>query len=300
MRCLVTGGAGSLGTAVCSRLLRDGHAVVIYDLAPSRLTDGRLASVQGDINDDLRLVQTIADHHLDTIFHLASLLSIESSTDPVAAVRINSGGMATVLEVARTVGARKVVWASSNGVFARYNSPAPIANDSVAYYPNNVYAGTKVLNELLAKHYADTHGLDVIGLRLTLMMGTAKPRGRSGEVSAQLVENPLAGRPGRVRYGDDIPSWLWVDDAARALVLAAMTGRTKSNLFNISGDTRSFSDAVRIVRGLIPGADITLEPGYYVTPHGIDTQTVEEELGFYFEWTLEKQLAELINRARER
>jgi nucleoside-diphosphate-sugar epimerase len=130
------------------------------------------------------------------------------------------------------------------------------------------------------------------------MLGAGKQSGLSGRISAELIDKPVRGEPGRVPYGDDAASWLWVEDAARALVLAARADNLGAPAYNIGGESRTLRDAAEIARRLIPGAEITLKPGSAGLHHNLDTSAAERELGFRPEWGLEDQLRELIRRAR--
>jgi nucleoside-diphosphate-sugar epimerase len=304
MRYLVTGGGGLLGASVCRRLLADGDEVVVYDLAVGadlvRAVGAEMAralTIRGDVNDGLHLLGVAKERRVDAIIHLASLLAVESQAHPAQAVHVNCGGMANALETARVLGLRSLVWASSAAVFAGYTDGRLVAGDA-AYAPGNVYGGTKVLNEVLAAHYHRAHGLAATGLRFTLMLGAGKQSSLSGRISAELIDKPVRGEPGRVPYGDDAVSWLWVEDAARALVLAARAENLSAPAYNIGGETRTLREAAEIARRLVPGAEITLKPGTAGLHLNLDTSAAERELEFHPEWGLEDQLRELIRRAR--
>lgn len=307
MRYLVTGGAGTLGARVCQQLLQGGDEVVAHDLGPGDTLAGVVGEdvaqrilVRGDITEGLHLLHTCREQGVEAIVHTASLLSAASIANPAQAIRINSGGMANVLETARILGIRRVAWASSAGVFGGYQHDSVVANDA-PYRPANVYGGTKVLNEVLAEQYCRLHGLETIGMRFTLLVGPMPHGGFNGIVWRELIDKPVRGLPSRVPFADDTPGWLWIDDAARSLVLAARaTNSTTSRAFNVDGDVRSVREAAAIVRRLVPGADITLEPGTGGLHRWLDTAPVEKELGFTIEWRLEDQLRALVDAARAR
>lgn len=301
MRVLVTGGAGFVGLAVVRRLLKAGDSIVLYDLAPpppATQDSDALRVIRGDVTDGLQLARVATEEQVDTIVHLAGLLAADADADPGRAVRVNCGGMINVLETARILGLRRVVWASSAGIFGGFRDGRLITNDS-PFAPLNVYAASKLLNERIAIRYSEAFGVDTIGFRFSLMTGAGKRSAVSGRIGYELVEKPARGEPGRVPFGDDTPSWLWVDDAAEAVRVAVHhAGRTRTRVFNIGGETRSLREAAQIVRRLIPGADLTLEPGDAHLYHNIDVRVLEEELGFRPQTTLEEQLRLMIERAR--
>lgn len=298
MRVLVTGGSGTLGQAVCARLASIGHWAAIFDLSPPEALR-HVDFERGDIRDPLRLLDVARSVHADAIVHLASLLTMESTADPVNAVGINSGGMVNALEVARQLGMGRFVWASSAGIYRGYPRGTPIPNDA-AYRPETIYDGTKILNEMLASHYHDRFGLETIGLRFPTVLGVFKQRGRSGIVSRELVEKPVRGETGRLPFGSGGANFLWVEDAAGALVTALTGPKTASRHFNVSGDIRTLEDALEIVGSLVPGARIELGDELWARDALLEDGAIERELGFRSTWKLEDQLHALVERTRER
>lgn len=300
MKVMISGGTGFLGQAVARRLLDRGDAVVLYDLAPLRSPDleGRVTYVRGDVTDGIALARSAKEQEIEVLVHLAAILATESDANPGLAVRVSVGGMVNALETGRILGLKRVVWASSASVFGGYRDGRAIANDA-PYVPINVYGATKVMNERLAARYTEGFGLDTIGFRFTLMTGAGKADGVSGSIGRELIEKPVRGEPGAVPFGDDTASWLWVDDAAEAVAIAVHhEGLTQSRAFNIAGETRSLRDAADLVRGLVPGARLTLQPGTANLYHLMDTSALERELGFVPRTSLEQQLRLMIEQAR--
>src|SRR5262249_12620387 len=156
---------------------------------------------------------------------------------PARAVRVNCGGMVNVLETARFLGLKRVVWASSAGVFAGHTGAALVAEDA-PFTPTTIYAGTKVLNEVIAREFRRRHGIEATAPRFPLVPGDAQAASLAGQILAELVNKPIRGLPGRVPWGDDTPSWLWVDDAARALVMAARAPGKLARTYNVAGERR--------------------------------------------------------------
>lgn len=299
MRVLITGGAGFVGSKVAARMAGDGHDVTLMDIARPGNRQLDFPLLLGDIRDGLGVLEVVHKADAEVIVHMASMLAWASSASPRAAVEINCIGFCNVLDAARMAGIRRVAWASSAGVFGGSDASNGRIPDDNPYTPRNVYAGTKVLDELIAARYADAYGLEVIGLRLCFMTGVNKGGGLGGRVAEELIEKPAVGQKGVVPYGDDVPSWLWIDDAARAISLAATSPSLKSRLLNIGGDDRSIREAADIVRRILPSADIEVERGRFGLEHPLDSRLAEEELGFHWEWNLERQLEEMLRQARD-
>jgi nucleoside-diphosphate-sugar epimerase len=296
VKVLVTGGSGTLGQAVCRILDGAGHQRFVYDLTAPETADG---FDQGDIRDGLRLLDVARSRGADAVVHLASLLTPESSADPAAAVAINSGGMVNALEVSRQLGLSRFVWASSAGVFKGYPRGTPIPNDA-PYRPQTVYDGTKILNEMLATHYHDSLGLETVGLRFPTMLGEFKQRGRSGMVSREMIEKPLRGEVGWLPFGSGGSNFLWIEDAAQALVVALTGPTTQSRHLSVSGDRRTLEDALAITKSLIPDARIELGDEVWGRDAMLEDDVIERELGFRATWKLEDQLRTIVERMRER
>lgn len=295
MVCLVTGGGGSLGKAVCSVLQSRGHKVAVFDvLSPQPIAD---AYIQGDIRDGWKLLAFAREQRVDSIVHLASLLNVESSNDPARAVEVNCRGFINVCETARHVGSRRLVWASSVGVYGNHDEELEL-DDDTPFSPTTIYAATKVLNELIADHYFERFGIETVSLRFTAIVAAGKGSGKTGLISRELIDKPVRGEHGQLPWGKGGQNWLWAGDAAEVVFRALTVPQLSTRHFNVGGDNRSLQDAVSIVEALVPGARVTLGSEYR-SSHRINSQVLEQELGFSPRWKLEDQLAELVKQARE-
>jgi nucleoside-diphosphate-sugar epimerase len=130
------------------------------------------------------------------------------------------------------------------------------------------------------------------------MLGAGKALGTSGFLSRELIDKPVRGEVGQIPWGEESVSWLWMEDAARAVLLAATAPATRTRNFNLSGDLRPMKDAATIVMDLLPGARIELGSERRGMEHRMDSHVAAEELGFTSEWKLEAQFAELVRRAK--
>jgi UDP-glucose 4-epimerase len=287
MRILVTGGAGFVGARVVARLMAAGHDVVVFDRTEPHPGSG-IDNVQmeiGDIRDAAAVSRAVETAQPARIAHLAGVLTDEVGADPAAAVAINCLGTRNVLHAAAAAAVDRVVWASSASVFGGMDPGPELIGEDNPFTPISIYAGTKVLCELLADNFATESGIATVGLRLALLIGVGKASGISGRLGRELIERPLAGQKGVVPGGDDIPSWLWVDDAARAFELAILAPEAPARVYNVGGDERPIREAVEIVRRhLGPEVEIEVEPGRAGMEHHPDSSRIERDLGFQVEW----------------
>jgi UDP-glucose 4-epimerase len=309
MSYLITGGAGFIGAHIVRLLTQGGEHVVIYDIEPRRDMLEYLLNkeqillakiIKGDITDPAHLIRTTKDHNCTKIIHMAALLSGASSANPVLAVRINCDGTANILETARILHLEKVVYASSNTVFgpAEQYKEEYISNDA-PHYPSTLYGACKSFDERLAEHYFIEYGVDSIGLRLPVVYGLGHKEGAAATLTEELMVKPALGKPGRVPCGEDTINWLYVEDAARGVVMASKKPTTKTRSFNVGGELCPVAVAVDYVKKLVPGADITLLPGHTGFTGKYETSEIREEIGYYPQWSLEKGIEQVIIAARK-
>ncbi len=309
MSYLITGGTGFIGVHITRLLTQEREEVVTYDIDPRKDILEYLISkkdivlvkvIKGDITDLAHLIHTAKEHNSTKIIHMAALLSLASSVNPVLAVRINCGGTANILETARILGLEKVIYASSNTVFgpaAKYKEEY-ISNEA-PHYPSTIYGACKSFNERLAEHYFNEYGVDSVGLRFPVVYGMGHREGAAAVLTEELMVKPALGKPGKVPSGDDTLNWLYVEDAARGVVMASKKARTKTRCFNIDGEICPVAMAADYVRKIVPDADITLLPGYTGFTGKYETSKIREEIGYRPQWPLEKGIEQVINAVRK-
>lgn len=310
MNVMITGGTGFIGSYTTRFLAEAGDNVVCYDLMPDGnsldrvLTPeqrARVTIVPGDVTDSVAVMRVLSEHKIDTVVHLASLLSPASDANPHLAVRVNTESLLHMFEAVRILGLRRVVWASSVAVFGDASAypPGPIADDA-PHKPGGVYGATKSLNEFLAQHYFERFGVDNIGLRYTIVYGFARMRGASAFASELLVK-PALGEPGVVTYADALLDWQYVEDAALATVRAVKAETpTKTRVFNTGGVLATGRDVAKIVQAVLPDSDLTFEAGQMMntTFPAYDISGAEAELGYVPQFDLRAGVTRTLNDIR--
>ena len=307
MTTCVTGGSGCIGSYVIRDLLARGERVVNFDfdtnqsvlrqvVPPDQLHN--LVTVQGDITDAFHLGRALRDHGAERIIHLASLQIPASNANPPLALRVVAGGLVNVLEVARLLGVRSVVWASSIAVFGppeEYAS-APVLNGA-HHRPQSVYGACKSLGEFFLEYYHREYGLNAVGFRFTAVYGVGRERGRSS-FGTEMIRKAVAGEPYTVPFGDDILDWQYVEDVSRMLLLAADSRGLTTRVFNTRGDLRPVREAVDFLRTLSPEARLSVEPGRFGIAWECDTTPLERELGFRPDYSMEQGIHKTFNLYR--
>jgi nucleoside-diphosphate-sugar epimerase len=267
---LVTGGAGFIGAYVTRRLLGEGASVVVYDLQPrGNVLDLLIPEhqalarppvlEQGEITDAFRLLQVCRRHKVGSIVHLASPLTMDVVANPATGVRDICLGTHAVFATAREAGLRRVVWASSVAIYgpASEYPPGPLS-EAAFHRPANLYGASKSLCETMARQMASADGLDIVGLRLSVVYGAGRRRGYMTYPSA-LMRDAAIGDTVVVRFGDQRLHWQYVEEVADMVAAALSSNRHgKGEVYNAFGDCRSWRDAAAILKSLRPGLAVEL------------------------------------------
>lgn len=247
MRCLVTGGAGFIGTALANRLVMEGHHVrVIDDLStgdPGRLHQD-VVFTRGDVRDRPKLWTLL--QKIDCVFHLAARVSVpESVLYPREYNDVNVGGTVALTEAIRDAGVQRIVLASSATVYGP--QPAQPVSEVAWPHPQVPYAVSK----LAAEHYVfalgGLYGITTVALRIFNAYG---PGQRVPPVHAPVIPHfvrSLLSGASIVIHGDgrQTRDFVYIDDVVDALVAAADADSVDQTVINVgSGEETSLDDLV--------------------------------------------------------
>ena len=260
--CLVTGGAGFIGSNLVRSLLADGAAVrVLDDLSTGRPENLEeiLADVQvltGDVRDPE--IVGLAIDGVDTVFHLAAIPSVARSVaDPRSSNDVNVTGTLNLLIAARDAGCRRVVLASSSAVYGRQTT-MPL-NEQMACAPISPYGVTKLAGERYMKAFFESYGLPTVSLRFFNVFGPRQnPLAEYAAVVPRFIRAALRSEPVTI-FGDGSQTrdFVYVGDIVTACKLAA--GAPEAALgeaFNVAtGVSHSVAQLDEAIAGLAP------EPG---------------------------------------
>jgi UDP-glucuronate 4-epimerase len=187
MRVLVTGGIGFIGSHLCERLLREGHALVcldnfdpFYDPAIKRrnlkeiqtgVMGGSFQFVEGDIRDKGLVENLFRRSSFDLIVHLAARAGVRPSIQyPLLYEEVNVTGTLNLLESCREFGVQNLIFGSSSSVYGK-NAKVPFAEGDRLDAMISPYAVTKRVGELYCYAYHHLYGLNIFCLRFFTVYG---------------------------------------------------------------------------------------------------------------------------------
>jgi UDP-glucose 4-epimerase len=303
MNVLVTGGAGFIGSSVVRLLVEGGHSVAVLDNLSSgyrqNIDETGTRFIEGDVRDADRVVQAAKD--VEVIIHMAASVGNQRSlSDPRADAAVNAFGTLNVLEAARAVGARKVVYSSSAGIFGELRS-LPIAEDHPVE-PDSPYGVSKLAGEKYCLAYSRLYALEAICLRYFNVYGVRQRFDAYGNVIPIFATLLLRGEPLTVfGDGEQTRDFINVADVARANVLAACD-RGVSGAFNVgSGTAVTVNHLVRLLEEA-GGRRATVRhgpPRPGDVRHSLaDIRAIGDALGFAPAVTLEPGLVEYVSWLR--
>lgn len=302
---LVTGGAGTIGSAIVDQLLAAGAGEirVLDNLVRGRranladaLEDARVGLYEGDIRDR-DLVHDLTKG-TDYVFHQAAIRITQCAEDPRLALEVLADGTFNVLEAAAAHRVQKVVAASSASV---YGLAGQFPTPEVHHLHNNdtFYGAAKAFNEGMLRSFQTMYGLSYTGLRYFNVYGPRMDvHGVYTEVLVRWMERIADGLPPLI-FGDGAQTmdFIYTEDIARANLLAAASGA--EGIFNVASGTET--SLLELARQLlvVMGSGLDVEFGPAREVNGVsrrlgDTAAAQDRLGFTAEVPLEKGLAELV------
>jgi UDP-glucose 4-epimerase len=236
--CLVTGGAGFIGSHLVEKLVQEGEEVIVLDNLSSGKVDNlqsvfsRVQFVKGDIRELDLVRQTMQG--VDFIFHQAALRSVPLSVkDPVAFNEVNVSGTLNLLLAASEAKVKRLIFASSSSV---YGDTEPLKKEETHTQPVSPYAVSKASGELYCSIFSNLYKLETVVLRYFNVFGPRQdPNSPYAAVIPAFISKILTDRPPIV-YGDGLQSrdFTYVENVAVANIKAAKMDGISGKIFNIA------------------------------------------------------------------
>ena len=255
MKCLVTGGAGFIGSHITEILLGEGHEVTVIDNystgRPQNIEflngNSKLQVFEMDIAVDDMSAQFKG---IDFVFHIAGLADIVPSIEnPTSYFQSNVVGTQRVLEYAKENNVKKVVYAASSSCYGIATEIPTTENAEIK--PEYPYALTKRMGEELVMHYSLVYDLPCLSLRLFNVYGPrSRTSGTYGAVFGIFLKQKLANKPYTVvGDGTQTRDFTFVTDVANAFIAAAKSD-VNGEIMNVgSNGTYSVNQLVGLLGG---------------------------------------------------
>jgi UDP-glucose 4-epimerase len=256
--CVVTGGAGFIGSHLVDALVREARPVRVLDDLSTGLKDnlahhgGRVELVEGSITDPDAAAEAVRG--AGVVFHLGALASVARSVEtPLVSHAACATGTVTVLDAARKAGVRRVVYAASSSAYGGYSTPEGQTEDLL---PNALspYAAAKLAGEYYMQAFAATYGIETVRLRFFNIFG---PRQRADSpysgVIALFVAAMQKGTAPTV-HGDGLQSrdFTYVGNCVQAIAKAGSAPGVSGKVFNVgTGRSVTVLDLVEALNALM-------------------------------------------------
>lgn len=299
---LVTGARGQIGSDLVAALRAEhgADAVLETDLHPpaSNGVGGDALYERLDVTERARLEGLVAQYEVDTIYHLASLLSARGEQNPGLSWQVNVEGLRNVLEVARA-GGQKVFWPSSIAVFGP-STPREGTPQQTVLEPDTIYGVTKVTGELLCNYYFERFGVDVRSLRLPgIISYNAPPGGGTTDYAVEIFYHALERGSYTCFVGPEtrLPMMYMPDTIRAVLALMAADAEALSvrTSYNVAAMSFTAEGLAAEIRRRLPGFTCRFEPDFRQQiadswPASVDDSRARHDWG----WTPQYDLPALV------
>ncbi|TRM10849.1 NAD-dependent epimerase/dehydratase family protein [Lentibacillus cibarius] len=304
-RILVTGAQGQIGSELVT-MLRDHYGtanVIGSDIRKGEAEEGPFEIV--DVTDGKALYDAAAKHNVDTIMHLAALLSAKAEAKPKQAWDLNMGGLINALEVARERNLQFFT-PSSIGAFGP-STPKKGTPQETIMRPTTMYGVNKVAGELLCDYYYYRFGVDTRGVRYPgLISYVTPPGGGTTDYAVEIYYEAMRNK----KYTSYIAAGTYMDmmympDALHAIMKLMEADPDKlvyRNAYNISAISAAPEDFAKAIQKHIPDFELAydVDPALQQIaeswPDSIDATAAAEEWGFQATYDIDTMTADMLEK----
>lgn len=308
---LVTGCLGQIGSELVLRLREDlgNENVIATDIRmPEKLEDGELFEIL-DVMDYEKMRALVEKYQVDTLIHLAALLSAVAEAKPKFAWDLNMVGLVNALEVAREF-KLKFFTPSSIGAFGP-NTPKDETPQDTLQRPTTMYGVTKVAGELLCDYYYTKYGVDTRGVRFPgLISYKTLPGGGTTDYAVDIYYSAI--KEGKYTCFIDrgtAMDMMYMPDAIEAIV-QLMNADPKNlvhrNAFNISAMSFEPEEIKASIKKVFPDfeMDYAVDPVRQSIadswPNSLDISCAQKEWGFQPRYDLDKMTQDMLTKLQDK
>jgi len=311
-RILITGALGQIGSELTLKLreIYGSDNVIATDIKKNDSAAAQSGPFETvDVTDLNKMVETAKKYKVDTVMHLAALLSATAEAKPVFAWNLNMGGLMNTLETARELKAQFFT-PSSIGAFGPTTPKDHTPQDTIMR-PTTMYGVNKVAGELLADYYYQKFGVDTRGLRFPgLISYVALPGGGTTDYAVEIYYEAVKNG----KYTSYIDKGTYMDmmympDALHAIIDLMEADASKlihRNSFNVTAMSFEPEEIAASIAKYVPGFEISyaVDPARQQIadswPNSIDASAAKEEWGFTFKYDLDRMTKDMIEKLRQK
>jgi UDP-glucose 4-epimerase len=260
--CLVTGGAGFIGSHIAEALVRRGDKVRVLDnlstgfLANLDPIRDRIEFVEGDLIDAGVVARVVEG--VDCIFHQAALASVPRSVErPLDTNAACVTGTVTLLDAARRAGVRRLVYAASSSAYG--DQPYSSKRETDLPAPISPYGAAKLAAEFYCQAFSATYGFETVAIRYFNVFGPRQDPGSPYSAVIPLFITAMLSGGQPVIYGDGLQSrdFTFVGNVVHANLLAADAPGASGRVLNVAaGGAITLLELIDALNELL-GTDVT-------------------------------------------
>jgi nucleoside-diphosphate-sugar epimerase len=303
---LVTGATGQIGSELVPELRKiHGNNNVVVGVhsrpPPGDLTSGPTEKV--DVANRQSVEEAVSKYDIDTIYHMAAILSAAGEKDPWLAWKVNMDGTYNVLETAREHKIVRVFCPSSIAAFGP-ETPRDNTPQDTVLRPRTMYGITKVAGELLCNYYFNKFGLDVRGVRYPgIISNKTLPTGGTTDYAVEIFYEAIKnGKYQCFLREDSTLPMMYMPDCIKATIdlmnadLRKLKHHTDFNLAAMSFSPKEISDEIK---RLLPKFIMTYKPDQRQAiadswPKSIDDSAAREEWGWRPSYDLKTMVKDML------
>lgn len=308
---LVTGCLGQIGSELITRLRKDlgNENVIATDIRmPEKINEGEIFEIL-DVMDEHKMRSLVENYQVDTLIHLAALLSAVAEAKPKLAWDLNMVGLVNALEIAREFNL-KFFTPSSIGAFGPATPKERTPQDTLQR-PTTIYGVTKVAGELLCDYYYTKFGVDTRGVRFPgLISYKTLPGGGTTDYAVDIYYSAI--NEGKYTCFIDRGTFMdmmYMPDAIDAIV-QLMNADDKNlihrNAFNISAMSFEPEEIKKSIQKVYPDfeMDYEVDPVRQTIaeswPNSLDISCAQTEWGFQPKYDLDKMTQDMLTKLQEK
>jgi nucleoside-diphosphate-sugar epimerase len=305
-RILVIGAAGQIGSELVPAL-RDiyGSENVIATgrktPLPKNIVEKGPVIYLDAINRD-SLAKTIYENDIDTIFHMASILSATGEKVPQTAWNTNINGLINVLEIGRSYSIDRIIWPSSIAAFGPSTPRENTPNETILQ-PSTMYGISKVAGELLLEYYYNKYELDTRSMRLPgIISSETLPGGGTTDYAVEIFYEAIKHKKYTCFLKEEtrLPM-MYMPDCSKCMIdlLEANPSKLKRRVYNVTAMSFSAGEISAEIKKYIPGFSIEYKPDFRQAiadswPISIDDSLARAEWGWNPVYDLPKMTKDMI------